>query len=157
MRPGLCIGLTGGIGSGKTTVSNMFAELGIESIDADRITHELQAAGQAGYLKMVELLGTDIVDDNNELRRGYIRKIVFSNPDLKRKLEEIIHPLVRDEIQKRINNTDGPYCLISIPLLLESSYSHGLDRILVIDLPEERQPDEADPYAAYQVPDDLMW
>ena len=139
MRPGLCIGLTGGIGSGKTTVSNLFEELGIEVIDADRITHELQSIGKPAYLKMVELLGPDILDDNNKLRRDYLRKIIFSSPELKQRLEEIVHPLVREEIEKRVYNVDGPYCLISIPLLIESGYNHELDRILVIDLPVELQ------------------
>lgn len=135
----LRVGLTGGIGSGKTTVSNMFLELGAKVIDADTITHELERIGRPAYKEIIKQFGRDVIDKNRELRREYLRQLVFNNENRKHKLEQIVHPLVRSEINKRIMDNDHPYCIISIPLLFEKKSDYNIDRILVIDIPEELQ------------------
>lgn len=143
MKPSLIVGLTGGIGSGKSTVSDIFQKLGVEVIDADSISHELTATGQPGYTGILKLFGQQVLNEKKELRRDYIRKLIFNDHELKMALEGIIHPLVREEIVRRIDNISYPYCLISIPLLFESKSDINLDRILVVDLPEELQVERA--------------
>lgn len=134
-----CVGLTGGIGSGKTTVSNMFHKLGVKIIDADIISRELTRIDQPAYHAIIEQFGPEVIDQTKELRRDYLRQLIFSDKDLKIKLENIIHPLVRTEINLSIKDSDHPYNLISIALLFESNSNYNLDRILVIDLPEQLQ------------------
>ena len=135
----LRIGLTGGIGTGKTTVTDLFADLSVPVIDADKISHEVETKGQPGYKKIIEQFGSDIIDKNGDLRRDHLRKLIFNNPELKQQLESIIHPEVRKIIKERINKVRHPYCIISIPLLFESGLQKSVDRILVIDAPEKLQ------------------
>ena len=140
MRSGLfCVGLTGGIGSGKSTVTGIFQELGVKIIDADAITHELQKKGQPAYNEIVNQFGPDVIGENDELDRDHLRSLVFTDHELKTKLENIVHPLVRAEINRRINSNKHPYCIVSIPLLFESGSRYEFDRILVVDIPEELQ------------------
>jgi len=133
------VGLTGGIGSGKSTVTDIFQKLGVNIIDADGITHELQAIDHPAYNEIIKQFGPDIIGDNRELNREQLRKLVFTDHELKTKLENIVHPLVRAEISRRINRCTQPYCIISIPLLFESGSEYKFDRILVVDLPEDLQ------------------
>ena len=137
-RP-LCVGLTGGIGSGKTTTTDIFAELGVPVIDADTISHEVVEAGRPALKDIVKTFGPDLVDDNGNLRRAHLRTLVFNDQSARRKLESIIHPEVRREITRRIDAVTFPYCIISIPLLIESSSRQDIDRILVVDVPESLQ------------------
>ena len=139
MNRKFCIGLTGGIGSGKSTVTGLFEKLGVKIIDADVITHELQAVDQPAYNEIVKLFGPEVIDVNREINRGYLRELVFTDKELKSKLENIVHPLVRTEISRRISGNAHPYCIISIPLLYESGSAYEFDRILVVDLPEDLQ------------------
>ena len=131
--------MTGGIGSGKSTVTGIFEQLGVKIIDADVITHELQAIDQPAYKEIVNQFGPEVIGENRELNRKYLRKLAFTDSELKTKLENIVHPLVRAEISQRINSNNHPYCIISIPLLYESGTTYDFDRILVVDLPEALQ------------------
>lgn len=137
-RP-FCVGLTGGIGSGKSTVTGIFQKLGAKIIDADAITHDLQRIGRPAYNEIIKQFGQDIIDENHELNRQHLRKLVFTDHTLKTKLENIVHPLVRAEISRLVNDNSHPYCIISIPLLYESGSEYEFDRILVVDIPEDLQ------------------
>lgn len=135
----LRVGLTGGIGSGKTTASDMFAEFGVPVIDADDISRKLTRKGQPAYDAIVDEFGSDVIDKDGELRRDYLRKLVFTDELLRNRLESIIHPLVHSTINKFINDISYPYCIISIPLLFETGAENTVDRVLVIDAPETLQ------------------
>ena len=139
LKPVLKVGLTGGIGSGKTTVSDLFAELKVPIIDADRISRESVKKGQPAYDKILSLFGRDVIDNKGELRRDYLRLVVFSNTVLKKQLESVIHPEVRKRTLEMLATVHHPYCIISIPLLIESGLQHTVDRILVVDIPEQIQ------------------
>lgn len=139
MNRHFCVGLTGGIGSGKSTVTGIFETLGVKIIDADTITHQLQAIDQPAYNEIINQFGPEVIGENRELNRGYLRKLVFTDKAIKTKLENIVHPLVRTEITRRINTNSHPYCIISIPLLFESGAGYEVDRVLVVDLPEDMQ------------------
>ena len=133
------IGLTGGIGSGKSTVKNYFDALGVPAIDADEISHRLTLPGQAAFNEVVALFGKESLDESGNLNRQHLRELIFTAPALKNKLEAIVHPRVREEIQTFINRVSYPYCIICIPLLLETGGQAIMDRVLVVDAPEELQ------------------
>lgn len=139
MSSNFCVGLTGGIGSGKSTVSGMFSGLGIDVIDADEISHELTEAGKQAYNAVVQEFGPEATGTDGELDRSYLRSMVFEDPDLRQKLENIIHPLVREEINNRLDKVTSPYCIICIPLLIEKKTDYNIDRVLVVDVPQELQ------------------
>ena len=135
----LIIGLTGGIGSGKSIVASRFQELGMPVIDADTITRELVEPGQPALREIVAQFGPDILQPDGRLDRPYLRDRIFSNPDDRRILEDILHPLAQKEVQQRIARLKAPYCILSVPLLIESGWSAMVDRILVVDSPREAQ------------------
>jgi dephospho-CoA kinase len=135
----LKIGLTGGIGCGKTTVARLFAELGGPVIDADQIAHQLVAKGQPALAQIARQFGADILDADGSLNRSRLREIVFSDPAQKQKLESILHPLVYQSIQAELERLSAPYCIIAIPLLFETNMAHFVDRVLVVDCPVEIQ------------------
>lgn len=135
----LKIGLTGGIGSGKTTAANFFLELGIPVIDADDIAHTLVAKGQPALKEIEKTFGAIILNEDGSLDRGKLRDIIFSSPSQKKLLESILHPLVYEEMQRQTDSMDSPYVILSIPLLLETGMQHLVDRVLVIDCPVEIQ------------------
>ena len=139
MKRVLRVGLTGGIGSGKTTVKNFFEELGAPAIDADEISHRITQPGHAAFDEVVALFGTAQLDETGNLDRRQLRELIFREPSLKKKLEAIIHPRVRAEIRDFTNRADYPYCIICIPLLLETGAQSRMDRVLVVDAPEELQ------------------
>ncbi len=137
----LKIGLTGGIGSGKTTVTELFSSLGIPIIDADLIAREVTAPGQPALPEISRLFGGQIVDNSGQLKRRELREIIFSNPEKRQQLEAILHPLIRQRILEKSSDAshNAPYCILSIPLLLENHWQSAVERVLVIDTPEQQQ------------------
>jgi len=138
----LKIGLTGGIGSGKTTVSDCFASLGVPVIDADKIAHGLTTPGQPALQDIVSAFGPDILNDDGQLDRARLRAIVFNNAARRKQLEDILHPLIRARMRRHIADIEAsstPYCILCIPLLLETGQTDLVDRILVVDTPEDLQ------------------
>jgi dephospho-CoA kinase len=142
MRP-FCIGLTGGIGSGKSSVTDIFSGFGVAVIDADMISHEVVQAGQPALQTIAEAFGADVIGEDGQLRRAHLRSLIFDDLPARRQLEAIIHPLVHSEIARRVNQVTFPYCIVSSPLLLESSSAYDIDRILVVDAPEPLQIERA--------------
>jgi dephospho-CoA kinase len=137
----LKIGLTGGIGSGKTTAARLFEKRSITVIDADRIAHALVEPGGPALGVVVEQFGEHLVDDDGRLNRSKLREIVFSCPEQRRLLESIIHPLVYRAIEEKLADLDSVYCILSIPLLLETNQQERVDRVLVVDCPVKLQID----------------
>ncbi len=137
----LKIGLTGGIGSGKTTVTELFSSLGIPIIDADLIAREVTAPGQPALPEISRLFGGQIVDNSGQLKRRELREIIFSNPEKRQQLEAILHPLIRQRILEKSSDAshNAPYCILSIPLLLENHWQSAVERVLVIDTPVQQQ------------------
>jgi dephospho-CoA kinase len=133
------VGLTGGIGCGKTTVSKLFAEFNVPVIDADDIAHHLVKPGQPALLSIRKVFGDKVFNPDDTLNRQQLRDIVFSNPQKKQQLEGILHPLVFNAMQNAIDHLDKPYCILSIPLLFETNKVHFVDRVLVVDCPVEHQ------------------
>lgn len=136
----LVIGLTGGIGSGKSTVAEMFAGLGVPVIDADVITRELTRPQQPAFQEIVQAFGEEILDAQGLLDRRRLRTLIFSDERRRRQLEAILHPRVYAEIRARVERLGKcDYCIVVIPLLVETGGSTQLDRILVVDTPESLQ------------------
>ncbi len=133
--------MTGGIASGKTTVSDCFSNLGVPIIDCDIITREITQANKPAYHEIIDLFGTDIIDNNGMLNRKKLSEIIFNNQEKKKALENILHPLVFEEIDRRSVMLDFPYCIVVIPLLVETNTMDKFDRILVVDTPYETQLD----------------
>lgn len=135
----LLIGLTGGIGTGKSTVCKLFAERGVVVIDADAVAKELVALDQPALQAIVQEFGKGIIDAKGRLRRDRLRSIVFSDPEQRKRLEKLLHPLILEEMLSRANRAEGPYCILCIPLLVETDQSSAVDRVLVVDAPEALQ------------------
>lgn len=129
----LVIGLTGGIGSGKTAVGDLFAKLGVPVIDADVIARELTEPNQPALVDIIDHFPQEILLEDGRLNRPKLRQIIFEHPHEKRWLEQLLHPLIREEIKKRIEKLSAPYCVIVIPLLFETGAYPFIDRILVVD------------------------
>ena len=135
-----CVGLTGGIGCGKTRATEIFAELGAGIVDTDVISRELTAAGGGAMPRIAEAFGAEYVAPDGSLDRARMRTLVFGDADAKRRLEAILHPLIREESRRRIAASAAPYVLLVVPLLLETgSYRDLLNRVLVVDCDETRQ------------------
>ncbi|MGZ5015331.1 MAG: dephospho-CoA kinase [Methylobacter sp.] len=135
----LKVGLTGGIGCGKSTVARIFADLDVPVLDADQVAHRLVEKGQPALTQIQQVFGAAILNPDGSLNRNRLREIVFSDIEQKKKLESILHPLVYKTLQTELEQLDDPYCIISIPLLFETAMTHFVDRILVIDCPVETQ------------------
>lgn len=134
------VGLTGGIGSGKTTVSDLFAALGAEVIDADVISRSLLQPGTEAFDAVVEHFGSVILRADGSLDRQVLRSIVFADPVERAWLEACLHPRIRAETMRRIHNSPKSWVLLSVPLLLEGREAYGfVDHILVVDVPEDVQ------------------
>lgn len=133
------IGLTGGMGSGKTTVANLFAKLGTPIIDADLIAHQLTVTQSPAWQKIVEHFGQSVLKEDKTLDRRKLRALVFENAKERQWLESLLHPLVRQEIKNQVEKLEAAYCLVVIPLLVETGPHPYLDRILVVDAPEALQ------------------
>jgi len=135
----LKVGLTGGIGSGKSTVAACFAELGAPVIDADAIARELVAPGMPALQDIAESFGPGILENDGALKRARLRSLIFSDAAQRARLEAILHPLIRREMEARVAKLTHPYCIFSIPLLLETQQAHRVDRVLVVDTPHYLQ------------------
>jgi len=140
----LIIGLTGGIGSGKTTVSQYFENLGIPVIDADQLTRELVAPGQPALKEIAEQLGADLLTTDGKLDRPRLRERIFTHPEQRQILEAILHPLAREAalqqlIALRKSVCPPTYVILSAPLLIESGWTDLVDRVLVVDTSPAQQ------------------
>ena len=133
------VGLTGGIGSGKSTVCNLFKQHAISIIDADEIAHALVMPGKKALKQIAEHFGQSYITDKGTLNRALLRKIIFNNAEKKQQLESIMHPLVYAEIEHQLSLLSDAYCIIAIPLLIETGMQDLVDHILVIDCPMEMQ------------------
>jgi dephospho-CoA kinase len=133
----LVVGLTGGIGSGKSAAAEEFARLGASLVDSDVIAHELTQKGGAAVPGVEKIFGKTFIHDG-AMDRKRMRDHVFADPKAKRELEALLHPLIREESQRRIAMATGPYVVHVVPLLIESpDYRSRVDRVLVVDAPEE--------------------
>lgn len=134
------IGLTGGIGSGKSVVTSYFTELGVPIIDADDIAKELCSSKHpAIFQKIKKRFGKIVLNSNKEISRKKIREIIFENPDERCWLEDNLHPLIIDTILSWIKGLNASYCIVVAPLLLETDLRNYMDCVLVIDVPIETQ------------------
>lgn len=139
MSPRLRIGLTGGIGSGKSTVAGMFEALGVPVIDADVLAREMVVPGQPALAEIVSAFGSEMLAADGHLDRRRLRELIFSHEAARRDLEHILHPRILDAMDAKVRTLSFPYCLLSIPLLLETGQTEAVDRILVVDAPEALQ------------------
>ncbi len=134
------VGLTGGIGSGKSVVARLFAERGADIVDTDRIARSLTAPHGAAMPAVLAAFGSGFADAHGALDRAKMRALVFSEPDAKRRLEGILHPMIRDAVLAESLLGTGPYVIFDIPLLVESgTWKDRVDRVLVVDCPEAVQ------------------
>ena len=134
------IGLTGGIGSGKSEVAAAFAALGADVLDADEIAHAISRRGEAGHRAVVESLGASFVGADGELDRAALRRRAFDDPAFRRDLEQLLHPLIAARLEDAIGGLTGPYGVLVVPLLLErGGLRKRVARVLVVDCPEAEQ------------------
>ncbi|CAD7493102.1 dephospho-CoA kinase [Aeromonas dhakensis] len=133
------VAITGGIGSGKTTVANQFAELGIEVVDADIIAREVVEPGTPALAAIAAHFGANVIAPDGRLDRRQLRERVFTNPQAKGWLNALLHPLIRSEMQRQCAAARSPYCLLVVPLLVENRLTALANRVLVIDVDEATQ------------------
>jgi len=129
----MIIGLTGGIGSGKSAAAALFKDIGVDLIDADDLARDSLNINSEGYKLFIDEFGDKYLDENKNINRELIRKLIFNDSDAKSKLENIIHPIVRSGIETFIKNKKSDYCIIVVPLIFETNSSKIYDRVLVID------------------------
>jgi dephospho-CoA kinase len=135
----LRVGLTGGIGSGKSTVASLFATRGVPVIDTDEIARRLSEPGQPAFDEVIRTFGQDMLDHNHKIDRSKLRDRVFNNNEERHRLESILHPRIRAAVQTRLTELNAPYCILAVPLLIESGFTDLVDRILVVDVSETAQ------------------
>ena len=139
----MLIGLTGGIGSGKSLAGDFFKSKNIDVIDADDLAQNALDREGEGYKKFLDIFGETFLDENSEIDRKALRKYIFQNPEMKNKLEEIVHPIVQNGILNFINNSNSIYRIIIVPLIAETNSSTFYDRVLAIDCKKEIQIERA--------------
>jgi dephospho-CoA kinase len=140
MSPRLRIGLTGGIASGKSTVTQRFAELGVPVIDADVSARNVVERGKPGLEQVVRRFGAGVLDASGNLDRPALRALIFSDSALRQALDAILHPLIRADMEQQATAARGHYLVMSIPLLIEGGRAHDrVDRVLVVDADEALQ------------------
>lgn len=135
----LIIAVTGGIGSGKSTVAELFKEKGIPVIDTDQVARQLVQPGSTILNKIIDQFGQKYLDNSGVLKRKELGQLVFSDKVAKTRLEDILHPAIHAEVCAQLEKIDSPYCLILIPLLAHSKHSYPYNKVLVIDTPEQLQ------------------
>ncbi|WP_272679854.1 dephospho-CoA kinase [Providencia sp. PROV032] len=133
------VALTGGIGSGKTTVANEFAKLGVPLVDADVIARQVVEPNTPALESIKRHFGDGVILPNRDLNRQCLREIIFSKPDEKKWLNDLLHPLIQQETQKQFQQVNYPYLLWVVPLLIENNIHHLADRVLVVDVTVEEQ------------------
>ena len=137
------VGLTGGIGSGKSAATDIFASLGIDIVDADEVARDVVAVGSQGLLQIAEHFGEHILLEDGSLDRAALREKVFANPDEKTWLNGLLHPLIRSRMQQLIMESTSPYCILSVPLLVENKLTEMCNYVVVVDCPEALQLERA--------------
>jgi dephospho-CoA kinase len=135
----LRIGLTGGIGSGKSTIAALFASHDVPVIDADTIAHQITLPGTPATTQVLQAFGPDIADTYGDIDRQRLARRIFNDPRARARLEEILHPLIRAEMLRRLASLDAAYCLVVIPLLVEAGQREMVDRVLIADVDESTQ------------------
>tara|TARA_B100000575_G_C22871617_1_gene508555 strand:- start:159 stop:746 length:588 start_codon:yes stop_codon:yes gene_type:complete len=135
----MIIGLTGGIGSGKTAVSDTFEELGIKVVDADLASRVVVEKGRPCLAEIAEHFGEDILTENGELNRAKLREIIFKSDEEKNWLESLLHPAIAQQIREELESSDSPYTILVSPLLLETNQKEFCNKVLVVDVPVETQ------------------
>ena len=135
----LKIGLTGGVASGKSTVARLFENLGAPLIDTDIVAREVVGPGQEGLAAIRDEFGTDVLTEDGRLDRRKLRSIVFADDAKRRRLEALLHPLIRARVMAQLGRVDAPYVIIAVPLLVETDFGKLVDRVLVVDVPVETQ------------------
>lgn len=139
----LIIGLTGGIGSGKSTVAKEFIDLGIEVIDADKVAREVVEPGQPALTQIELYFGKEVVGINGELDRAKLRNIIFNSEIKKQWLNDLLHPIIRDTLLKQLEQARSEYVILEAPLLLENQLTKYTDYTLVVDVTEALQIERA--------------
>lgn len=135
----LRVGLTGGIGSGKTTVAQLFAARGVPVIDTDDVARDVVRAGKPAHTDILRHFGPDVFDTDGELDRAKMRERVFNKPEERNALEAILHPRIRAAVRDQLALLAAPYVLVAVPLLIETGFDQLIDRILVVDCDETQQ------------------
>lgn len=135
----MIIGLTGGIGSGKTAVSETFEKLGITVVDADLASRVVVEKGKPCLEEIAKHFGDDILNENDELNRAKLREIIFNSDSEKLWLESLLHPAIAEQIKDELNASKSPYTILVSPLLLETNQRDFCDKVLVVDVPIELQ------------------
>ena len=135
----MIIGLTGGIGSGKTAVSETFEKLGITVVDADLASRVVVEKGKPCLEEIAKHFGNDILNENDELNRAKLREIIFNSDSEKLWLESLLHPAIAEQIKDELNASKSPYTILVSPLLLETNQRDFCDKVLVVDVPVEIQ------------------
>ncbi len=135
----MIIGLTGGIGSGKTAVSETFEKLGITVVDADLASRVVVEKGKPCLEEIAKHFGNDILNENDELNRAKLREIIFNSDSEKLWLESLLHPAIAKQIKDELNASKSPYTILVSPLLLETNQRDFCDKVLVVDVPIELQ------------------
>jgi len=135
----LVVALTGGVASGKTAVSDRFAELGVPIIDTDVIAREVVAPGSGGLAAVEAAFGSEMLTAEGALDRPALRRKIFDEPGARTRLEDILHPRIAEEARRRLNELDGSYAILVVPLLVESGLFSDADRVLVVDVPADVQ------------------
>ncbi|WAN08986.1 dephospho-CoA kinase [Stutzerimonas balearica] len=138
MKPWI-LGLTGGIGSGKSAAAERFAELGVHVVDADQVARSVVEPGSAALAQIVDRFGGPILASSGELNRAALRERIFTSVEDRHWLERLLHPLIRQEIWASLSRAESPYAVLVSPLLVESRQHEQVDRVLVIDVPEDLQ------------------
>lgn len=133
------VGLTGGIGSGKSTVASAFCDLGVKVVDADVVARQVVAPGSAALAQIKDFFGPGVISSDGQLNRAQLREIVFADPDAKAWLNQLLHPLIRQQMLRELDAAQSPYSVLVAPLLIENRLDLLVDKVLVVDVPEEVQ------------------
>ena len=133
------IGLTGGIASGKSTVADLFSAKGVPVIDTDIVAREVTEPGSLGLAQIKAQFGSDALNADGSLNRAHLRQHVFADSQARKRLEEILHPLIRKLTLQRLREVTAAYAIVAVPLLIETDFAKLVDRILVVDCPEDIQ------------------